>query len=75
MFYISYLVEIKITKTMKIKKINNLLGGEIMGSGTDYYRITHTGGSVVILAFSEVDAIDKFKKQYPQYSIKSVEKK
>lgn len=46
-----------------------------MESGTDYYRITHTGGSVVILAFSEVDAIDKFKKQYPQYSIKSVEKK
>lgn len=46
-----------------------------MGSGNNYYRITHTGGSVVILAFSEVDAIDKFKKQYPQYSIKSVEKK
>lgn len=54
---------------------------ELIGGNTPYLvtiegiLIFMSGGSVVILAFSEVDAIDKFKKQYPQYSIKSVEKK
>ena len=46
-----------------------------MGSGNNYYRIVHTGGTVVILAFSETDAAEQFKKRYPQYSIKKIEKK
>lgn len=45
-----------------------------MGSGNGYYRITHTGGVVTILAYSEFDAIEKFKKQYPNQSIKKIEK-
>ena len=39
-----------------------------------YYTIYHTGGTTHILAYSEYDAIEKFKKQHPNYSIKKVVK-
>ena len=43
-------------------------------AGTAYYRITHSLGVVTILAYSEYDAIEKFKKQYPNCTIKKKEK-
>ena len=41
-------------------------------AGTTYYTIYHTGGKTHILAFSVNDAVDKFKKQCPNYTIKQV---
>lgn len=43
-----------------------------MATGTTYYTIYHSGGTTHILAFSEYDAIEKFKKQCPRYTIKKV---
>ena len=37
-----------------------------------YYTIYHTGGTTHILAYSEYDAIERFRKQYPNSSIKKV---
>lgn len=44
-------------------------------AGTGYWTIYHSGGTVTILAYSEQDAIDKFKKQYPHYTIKKIVRK
>lgn len=41
-------------------------------AGTTYFTVYHSGGTTHILAFSEHDAVDKFKKQYPKYTIKKV---
>ena len=43
-----------------------------MGRGTTYYTIYHTGGTTHILAYGEYDAIEQFRKQYPNYTIKKV---
>ena len=43
-----------------------------MGRGTTYYTIYHTGGTTHILAYGEYDAIEQFRKQYPNYAIKKV---
>ena len=46
-----------------------------MSSGTAYFTIYHSHGVVTILAYSEYDAIEKFKKQYPRYTIKKIVRK
>ena len=43
-----------------------------MGRGTTYYTIYHTGGKTHILAYSEYDAIEQFRKNYPNYAIKEI---
>ena len=43
-----------------------------MGCGTTYYTIYHTGGKTHILAYGEYDAIEQFRKNYPNYAIKEI---
>ncbi len=39
-----------------------------------YYRIHYVGGSMSILAYSEHDAADQFRKKFPQYRLLKIEK-
>ncbi|MBQ8393501.1 MAG: hypothetical protein IJX51_06995 [Clostridia bacterium] len=42
-----------------------------MGRGTTYYTIYHTGGKTHILVYGEHDAIEQFRKNYPDYTIEN----
>ncbi len=43
-----------------------------MGRGTSYWTIYHSGGTTHILAYSYEDALEQFRKNYPNYYIKKV---